>query len=613
MCGIVGYIGKNNQPIEMGLNALKRLEYRGYDSAGAAWFNKDKNDIFCLKKEGRISVLEEEITNSKLVKEGNPFIFHTRWASHGGINDANAHPHWDCKRNIFLVHNGIIENYRVLKKRLLEEGHKLSSDTDTEMLAHLIEKFFEGNLEEAVLKALKLVEGTYALAVIAREDPNKIVAAKRSSPLLIGVGENEYILASDASAVIGRTKKVVYLDEGEVAVLTPESFSIFDINKIKKEKIVDEIDWDLEEAQKGGYKHFMLKEIMEEPEAIQNAIIGRTIEQEGNVKLGGLERVNDKLRGVEQLVLVACGTAGYAARVGEYMLEEYAGIPCEVDIASEFRYRKPVLDDKTAAIFVSQSGETADTMAALREVKNKGVLALGITNVVGSSQARETGAGVYTRSGPEIAVASTKAFLGQLTTLALFTVYFGRQRNMSLVMGQRIVSELLKLSGLAKETLKSSEGIRKLANKYKDYPNFFFIGRKYNYPIALEGALKLKEISYLHAEGTAGGELKHGPLALIDENFPTIAVCPSDSVYEKMMSNIQEIKARKGIVLAIATEGNEEIKKIADDVIYIPKTLEMLTPILATIPLHLFAYHVADLLGRDIDKPKNLAKSVTIE
>ncbi len=613
MCGIVGYIGKKNQPIEMGLNALKRLEYRGYDSAGAAWFNKDKNDIFCLKKAGRISVLEEEMTNSNLVKQGNPFILHTRWASHGGINDANAHPHWDCKRNIFLVHNGIIENYRVLKKRLLEEGHKLSSETDTEMLAHLIEKFFQGNLEEAVLKALKLVEGTYALAIIAREDPNKIVAAKRSSPLLIGVGENEHILASDASAVIGRTKKVIYLDEGEVAVLTPESFSIFDINKIKKEKIVDEIDWDLEEAQKGGYKHFMLKEIMEEPEAIQNAIIGRTIEQEGNVKLGGLESVDDKLRNVEKLILVACGTAGYAARVGEYMLEEYAGIPCEVDIASEFRYRKPVLDKKTAAIFVSQSGETADTIAALREVKNKGVLALGITNVVGSSQARETDAGVYTRSGPEIAVASTKAFLGQLTTLALFTVYFGRQRNMSLVMGQRIVSELLKLSGLAKETLKSSEGIRSLAEKYKNFPSFFFIGRKYNYPIALEGALKLKEVSYLHAEGTAGGELKHGPLALIDERFPTIAICPSDSVYEKMISNIQEIKARKGVVLAIATEGNEEIKKIADDVTYIPKTLEMLTPILATIPLHLFAYHIADLLGRDIDKPKNLAKSVTIE
>ncbi len=612
MCGIFGYIGKNSH-IEMGLNALKRLEYRGYDSAGAAWLNRDRNEIFCVKKEGRINVLEEEINNCPFPKTGNPFILHTRWASHGGINDTNAHPHWDCKKNIFLVHNGIIENYRVLKKRLVEEGHKFYSDTDTEIVAHLIEKFFKGNLEEAVMKALKLVEGTYALAIIAKEDPGKIVAAKRSSPLLIGVGEGENILASDASAVIGRTKKVVYLDEGEVAVLTPQSFSIFDLNKIKKEKIIDEIDWDLEEAQKGGHKHFMLKEIMEEPEAIQNAIIGRTIEQEGNVKLGGLERVDDKLRNIEKLVLVACGTAGYAARVGEYMLEEYAEIPCKVDIASEFRYRKPVLDKQTAVIFVSQSGETADTMAALREVKNKGLLALGITNVVGSSQARETDAGVYTRSGPEIAVASTKAFLGQMTTLALFTVYFGRQRNMSLVMGKRIVSELSRLTDLAKTTLKTNAEVKKLAEKYKNFQGFFFIGRKYNYPIALEGALKLKEISYLHAEGTAGGELKHGPLALIDENFPTIAICPSDSVYEKMTSNIQEIKARKGLVIAIATEGNEEIRKIADDVIYIPKTLEMLTPMLSVIPLHLFAYHVAVLTGKDPDFPRNLAKSCTVE
>jgi len=612
MCGIVGYIGQNTN-IELGLNALKRLEYRGYDSAGAAWFNSDKNEIFSIKKIGRIKNLEEEIAKSNFPKIGNPFIFHTRWASHGGITDINAHPHHDCKKNIYLIHNGIIENYRVLRQRLSEEGHKFYSDTDTEIVAHLIEKFFKGNLEQAVMSALKLVEGTYALAVIAKEDPNKIVAARKSSPLLIGVGEKENMLASDASAVIGRTKKVVYLNEGEVAVLTPDDFNIFNLDNVKKEKVINEIDWDLEEAQKGGYKHFMLKEIMEEPEAIQNAILGRLIEEDGNVKLGGLDSVEDRLRSIEKLLLVACGTASFASRVGEYMIEEYAGIPCEFDIGSELRYRKPILDQKTAAIFVSQSGETADTLATLREIKNKGLLTLGITNVVGSSQARETDAGVYARSGPEIAVASTKAFIGQLTILTLFTVYLGRQREMSLVMGKRIVSELTKLSNLAGQTLKTDPEIRKLAKKYQNYKNFFFIGRKYNYPIALEGALKLKEISYLHAEGTAGGELKHGALALIDENVPTVAICPSDSVYEKMISNILEIKARKGPVLAIATEGNEEIKKMVDDVIYIPKTLEMLTPILTTIPLHLFAYHMADLLGRDIDKPKNLAKSVTIE
>jgi glucosamine--fructose-6-phosphate aminotransferase (isomerizing) len=612
MCGIVGYIGQNTN-IELGLNAIKRLEYRGYDSAGAAWFNDDKKKIFCIKKVGRIKDLEEEIAKSNFPKTGNPFIFHTRWASHGGITDANAHPHYDCHKNIFLVHNGIVENCRVLKQRLLEEGHEFCSDTDTEIIAHLIEKFFKGNLEEAVMSALKLIEGTYALAVIAKEDPNKIVAARKSSPLLIGVGDKENILASDASAVIGRTKKVVYLNDGEVAVLTSDDFNIFNLDNIKKDKVINEIDWDLEEAQKGGYEHFMLKEIMEEPEAIKNAILGRLIEEAGNVKLGGLDSAESQLRSIEKLFLVGCGTASFASQVGRYMIEEYAGIPCEFDIGSELRYRKPIIDKKTAAIFISQSGETADTLATLREFKNKGLLTLGITNVVGSSQARETDAGVYTRSGPEIAVASTKAFIGQLTTLVLFTVYLGRQREMSLVTGKRIVSELSKLSELASQVLQTRLEIKKIAEKYQKYQNFFFIGRKYNYPIALEGALKLKEISYLHAEGTAGGELKHGSLALIDKNIPTVAICPSDSVYEKMISNIQEIKARKGLVLAIATQGNEEIKKIADDVIYVPKTLEMLTPILTAIPLHLLAYYIANSLGRDVDKPKNLAKSVTIE
>jgi len=478
---------------------------------------------------------------------------------------------------------------------------------NTEVMCHLIEKYFQGNLEEAVRKMMKDIRGAYAIAVISKKDPQKIVAARMSSPLLLGINKDEFLVASDPAAILIRTRQVINLDDGEIAVLKPNDFYIL------KEKPIETIEWTLETTEKGGYPHFMLKEIFEEPEAIENAIRGRLISEEGTVKLGGIESAAEKLKKIEKIFLVACGTASYAARVGKYMLEEYVGIPCEVEVGSEFRYRKPIVNEKTAAIFVSQSGETADTLASLREMKKKGILTIGITNVVGSTQARETDAGIYTRSGPEIAVASTKAFSGQLATLAMLTVYLGRQREMSLVMGKRIVSELAKIPNLAREVLKKASEIEKLAKRYKDFKNFFFIGRKYNFPIALEGALKLKEVSYLHAEGYPGGELKHGPLALIDENIPTIAICPSDSVYEKMISNIQEIKARKGPVIAVATEGNHEIKKLVDDLIYIPKTLEMLTPMLSVIPLHLFAYFVAKELGRDIDKPKNLAKSVTCE
>ena len=606
MCGIVGYIGKNKD-IRIGLEALRRLEYRGYDSAGAAWYNPEKREIFYIKKTGRIDNLEKAILESNLNLIGNPFVMHVRWATHGGVTDYNAHPHFDCQKEFFVVHNGIIENWAELKEKLVKEGHKFISGCDTEVIAHLIEKYFQGNLEEAVRKTLKEIRGTYGMAIISKKDPQKLVVARLSSPLLLGMGQDETLVASDPSAVITHTRQVINLDDNEIAVITPTNFHIL------KEKPIITIEWTPEEAQKGGYPHFMLKEIMEEPEAIENAIRGRLMIEEGSVKLGGLDVIAEKLREINRLILIACGTASYAAKVGEYMLEEYAGIPCEVDIGSEFRYRKPIVDEKTVAIFISQSGETADTLAALREMKKKKVLTLGITNVVGSTQARETDAGVYTRSGPEIAVASTKAFLGQLATLALFTVYLGRQKEMALVMGKRIVSELAKLPELAKGVLKSASEIEKIAEKYKDFKNFWFIGRKYNLPIALEGALKLKELSYLHAEGIGGGELKHGHLALIDENFPTVAICPSDSVYEKMVSNIQEIKARNGPVIVIATEGNEEIKDLADDVIYIPKTLEMLTPILATVPLHLFAYYVAAKLGCDIDKPRNLAKSVTVE
>ena len=607
MCGIVGYIG-NKEASPILLSGLKRMEYRGYDSYGFCFLNDNKASLF--KRVGKIDNTEEEFLSKDF--KGQIGIGHSRWATTGLVTEENAHPHCDCKNEIFVVHNGIIENYKELKVKLIKEGHVFKSETDTEVIAHLIEKYFVSNLEEAVGKALRDVRGTYGLAVISTKDPDKVVAARMSSPLIIGVGVDEFLVASDPSAIITRTRQIINLDDGEIAVLKKDGFCILKEEKESK-KNIETIDWDIEQAEKSGYKHFMLKEIMEEPNVIEDAMRGRLLEEEGSVKLGGLESVQEKLREIDNITLIGCGTAYYASKVGEYMLEEYANIPTSTDIGSEFRYRKPIVNKKTAAIFISQSGETADTLAALREMKAKGVLTLGVTNVVGSSQSRETDAGVYTRSGPEIAVASTKAFIGQLTTLALITIYLGRQRDMSMVMGKRIVSELMKIPELAKEILKQKDEIKKIAEKYKQYRDFFFIGRKYNYPIALEGALKLKEISYVHAEGVAGGELKHGPLALIDENCPTIAICPSDSVYEKMISNIEEIKARRGKVIAIATVGNEEIKDIVDDVIYIPKTLEMLTPILSAIPLHLFAYYFADSLDRDIDKPKNLAKSVTVE
>ncbi|MDP3991142.1 MAG: glutamine--fructose-6-phosphate transaminase (isomerizing), partial [Candidatus Nealsonbacteria bacterium] len=574
-----------------------------------AVFNEEKNKIFCLKRTGRVDVLENEIKNSNFSSDlsGSPSIFHTRWATHGQVSDANAHPHSDCQENIFLAHNGIIENYKELKEILEKEGHKFKSETDTEVIAHLIEKHFEGNLETAVRKALKLVKGTYGLVVIARDDPQKMVAAKLSSPLLIGANGEEYIVASDPNAIAPFTKKVIYLDDNEMAVITPKDILIM------KEKQLETLEIDAQEAQKKGYPHFMLKEIMEQPESLENTLKGRLLTEEGLAKLGGLDSIENKLREIERINIIACGTARHAGLVGEYILEEYAGILTKVDAASEFRYRKPILDKKTLIVAISQSGETADTLAAIKEAKSKGILTLGITNVVGSTQTREVDAGIYTHAGPEIGVASTKAYTSQLVVLALLALYLGRQRQLSLVMGQRIARELSKIPELIKEVLKNEPKIKELAVKYKNFDNFLYLGRKYNYATAREGAHKIKETAYTHAEGCRGGEPKHCEIALISENFPSVCVVPSDSVYEKMVSNIQEIKARKGPVIAIATEGNEDIKNIADDVIYIPKTLEMLTPILAIVPLQLFAYHVAVLRGCDVDKPRNLAKSVTVE
>lgn len=586
------------------------MEYRGYDSAGLSVAN-NKNEIITLKAVGKIDALASLVENK--IPEGNLGVAHTRWATHGAVTEKNAHPHMDCQKNIFLVHNGIIENYCQLKEKLIKDDHKFISETDTEVLTHLIEKLFHNNLEEAVIKALKLIKGTYGLAVISRKDPEKIVVARNSSPILIGVSTGEYLVASDASAILTHTKKVIYLNDGEIAVITPKGINFTNLAREKLLKKTETLEWDLEKAQKTGYPHFMLKEIFEQPEALRNSMTGRLIEKEGLAKLGGLESIADKLREIERLIIVSCGTAYLAGLVGEYMLEEYAGLTTEVEFGSEFRYRKPILDKKTALLCISQSGETADTLAALREAKRKGTLTLGVVNVVGSSVSRETEAGIYNHIGPEMAVASTKAFTSQLCILALLTLFLGRQRQMSLVMGQRIAKEIKRLPDLLEKVLKQAPLIKKLAKKYYQAKNFLFIGRKYNYPIALEGALKLKEISYIHAEGYAAGEMKHGQIALIDKNFPTFGIAPSDSVYDKMISNLEEIKARGGPILVLATEGNKEIKKITKDIIYIPKTLEMLTPILSVVPLQLFAYYCSVLKGLDADKPRNLAKSVTVE
>jgi glutamine---fructose-6-phosphate transaminase (isomerizing) len=607
MCGIVGYISLNHRgkSLDIGMQALKRLEYRGYDSAGLVCWDR-ANGIVCHKAVGRVANLENKLNHTNFVP-GDPIILHTRWATHGKVNEENTHPHCDCRQNIWVVHNGIIENYQLLKDQLENEGHEFSSETDTEVIAHLIEKYFNGNLEEAVRKTLGHLRGTYGLAVIARDDPDKIVAARLSSPLLIGLGEDEFLLASDPSAVISHTRKVVYLDDGEIAIIGRDKFTII------REKKAEEIEWPEDSNEKAGFPHYMLKEIMEQPESLGAVLQGRLMLEEGSAKLGGLASVEKQLRQVNNIYITACGTARHAGLIGEYMLEEFAGIMTKTEAASEFRYRKPVLNNYSTVLAISQSGETADTLAAIREAKSKGILTLGITNIIGSSQARETDAGVYTRSGPEIAVASTKAFTSQLAALALFTLFLSRQRQMPLTTGQTIAQALQQLPTLARETLQCESKIKEIAEKYCKFENFYYLGRKYNSPIAREGALKIKEIAYVHAEGCWGGELKHGDLALISENFPSVCLIPSDSVYDKMLSNIEEIKARKGPVIAIATEGNRDILDLADEVVYIPKTLELLTPILSIIPLQLLAYHIAVLRGCDVDKPHNLAKSVTVE
>lgn len=616
MCGIIGYISANNNPnaLDLGIEALKRLEYRGYDSAGLALWDSEKGKIMVKKAVGRISNLERKLTRITSSR-ANPLILHTRWATHGKVSEENAHPHTDCRKNIWVAHNGIIENYKSLKQQLEKEGHKFTSETDTEVIAHLVEKYFRGNLEDAVREMLekRILKGTYGLVIIARDDPSKIVAARLSSPLLIGIGNGEYLIASDPTAVIAHTKKVIYLDDDEIAAIYPHKYTII---KVKRE---EEIEIGFEEFDKSGYPHYMLKEIMEQPESIESALRGRLMFEEGNVKLGGLDQVEKRLRQLEYINIVACGTARHAGLIGEYAFEEYADIRTRTDVASEFRYRKPVMGKNSAVLAISQSGETADTLAAIHEAKARGILTLGITNAVGSTQARETDAGIYTRAGLEVSVASTKAFTAQLAMIVLLTIFLGRQRRLSLTSGQTIIKELYKMPELVRKTLETNKQAQELAQKYLHFKNYLYFGRKYSYPVAREGAHKIKETAYVHAEGCWGGEPKHCELSLISEDFPSVCVVPNDSVYEKMLSNIAEIKARGGPVIAIASEGDKEIKHQVDDVIYIPHTLELLTPILSVIPLQLFAYHTGVLLGSkidrdyDIDKPRNLAKSVTVE
>ncbi len=606
MCGIVGYIGKN-KALPILLNGLKKLEYRGYDSAGVAVFGENPK---VFKSLGKIKELEKKIGGQKI--EGTVGIAHTRWATHGKPSEVNAHPHTDCKGKIQVVHNGIIENYVELKEKLKKKGHKFRSQTDSEVIPHLIEDLYKGDLTETFKEVLQIIKGAYGIVVFSKDEPDKLLVARHGSPLVIGIGRSETVIASDVCAILQYTKKVIYLEDGEMAEIGRDDFRVFDasLNLIKKN--IENVEWEIEESSKKGFEHYMLKEIFEQPKSLQDSFGGRISLDNGTARLGGLTEVADRMRGIERIIIVACGTAWHAGLVGEYMLEEYAGIPVEVEWASEFRYRNPILDDKTTVIAISQSGETADTLAGIREAKNKGALVLGIVNSVGSTIARETDAGIYNHIGPEISVASTKAFTSQVAILALITVFLGRQRRMSLVMGKRILEELSLLPEKIEEFLKDND-IERIAKKYHKAKNFAFLGRKYCQPLAFEGALKLKEISYIHAEGFASGEMKHGSIALIDKDFPSFFIAPKDSVYDKNVSNIEEIKSRGGSIIAITTKGNKLLEKTIDDVIYIPKTLEMLTPILATIPLQLFAYYVARMKGLDVDKPRNLAKSVTVE
>jgi glucosamine--fructose-6-phosphate aminotransferase (isomerizing) len=621
MCGIIGYIGKKSaSPIL--LEGLRRLEYRGYDSAGVAVL--DRAELLVRKKKGKI---DEGL--AKVLKTGpaagNLGIGHTRWATHGAPCDENSHPHLDASGKIAVVHNGVIENFDALKQRLVRAGHKFHSSTDTEVLAHLIGEYYRQNksgkrkaesgnaLTQAVCDALREVIGTYGLAVICTDFPNTIVGARRGSPLIIGIGKDENFLASDANAIVAHTKKVVYLNDYDVATITPERFDVLNLGTDTANVQISNLEFSQEDAARGKHAHFMLKEIYEQPQTILNALRGRLDFEGATAKFGGLNMTAAELRGIDRIVIAASGTSWHAALVGEYLIEELAQIPVEVEFAHEFCYRNCPLEKNTVLLVLSQSGETADTLAALREAKRRGHRALAIVNVVGSTIARESDGGIYMHAGPEIGVASTKAFVSTITILTLLAIHLGRMRQLSANRAKEILRSLEALPKQIEKILAQNDALKKLAKKYAPAEDFFFLGRGYTFPIALEGALKLKEISYIHAEGYSAAEMKHGPIALIDEKTPTVFLVPQDAMYDKTMANLAMIRARKGPIIALATAGDKAVKKVADDVIYLPKTLDLLNPILASVPLQLFAYHIAVARGCDVDKPRNLAKSVTVE
>ena len=612
MCGIVGYIG-DKRAAPLLLQGLRRLEYRGYDSAGIAV--QVNGHVETKKAVGKIVELEKLLGNGG-EPTGTVGIAHTRWATHGAPNTTNAHPHTDCGGHVAVVHNGIIENASTLKQKLMALGHKFTSETDTEVVAHLIEEAFEGNLEEAVRAALQQVEGAYGLAIISSKDPDKIVVARKGSPLLLGITDTgEYFVASDVAAVLAQTRQVIYLDDGEMAVLARAGYRTLSLRGGEITKEIAHVSWDLDAIEKSGHEHFMLKEIFEQPETLRNTMRGRMLDLQGDIRLGGVTLTPDELRSIENITICACGTSWHSGLIGEYMLEDLARVPVEVEYASEFRYRSSVVGSGTLLIAISQSGETADTLAAMREARERGARVMGLVNVVGSTIARESDFGIYLHAGPEIGVASTKAFTSQVLALTLFTLHMARVRGtLDAERAREIMAAIKKLPEQVEQVLELNDALRELARTYKSATNFLYLGRGFNFPTALEGALKLKEISYIHAEGLPAAEMKHGPIALIDENMPVVMIAPRDSVYNKVISNVQEVKARGGRVIAVVTEGtNSEIANLVDHLIPIPDTIEILTPILATVPLQLLAYHVAVMRGCNVDMPRNLAKSVTVE
>ncbi len=608
MCGIIGYIGPK-QATPLLIEGLRRMEYRGYDSAGVALF--DGKELQVRRAAGKIAKLDAAIAACPVT--GHVGIGHTRWATHGPPNEKNAHPHLSHDNSVAVVHNGIIENASVLRGALQELGYVFRSDTDTEVIAHLVQELFDGSLEEAVIHALRKIEGTYGIAVVCSNDPGKIVAARKGSPLLIGVGDGENFLASDASAILAHTRQVVYLDDGDVAVIERDRYRVIDLNATPLPRTVDRIDWDLAEIERGGYAHFMLKEIFEQPQSVENTMRGRLILEDGTAKLGGLNLSHEDLLRIDNIIITACGTSWHSALIGELLIEELARIPVEVEYASEFRYRNPIVTERTLCIVMSQSGETADTLAAMREAKRRGARTLGLVNVVGSTIAREDDGGVYLHAGPEIGVASTKAFTSQVVALALFTLKLARKRDLSVVRGREIAQALAALPAQIQQVLDTAPAVEAIAEKFKSATNFLYLGRGFNFPAALEGALKLKEISYIHAEGYPAAEMKHGPIALIDESMPVVFIAPHDAVFDKIVSNIQEVKARSGTTIVITSRDEPALKGLIDHEIRIPETLDMLMPILASVPLQLLAYYIAVKRGAHVDQPRNLAKSVTVE